>query len=151
MFQRIHRAMKERDMGFTLIELLVVIIIIGILAGIAIPVFFSQRKKAVDKSVISDVTNASLGLESYYSTNNAYPTTKAQATAATNADKIVTSQGNTLVITTDGATGYCISGYDASSNYSVAAAGKVYDSLKGGLQTDGGTCSATYTNTITLP
>ena len=149
MFMRLHRSMKDREMGFTLIELLVVIIIIGILAGIAIPVFFSQRKKAVDKSVVSDVTNASLSLESYYSTNNAYPTSGTQATASTNADKIVVSSGNTLKITTDGATGYCISGTNAASNY--ATAGKVYDSNKGGLQTDGALCSTSYTNTITLP
>jgi type IV pilus assembly protein PilA len=149
MIARLHTSMKDRDGGFTLIELLVVIIIIGILAGIAIPVFFSQRKKAVDKSVVSDVTNASLSLESYYSTNNAYPTTKALATASTNADKIVTSSGNTLTITTDGSTGYCISGTNAASNYSTT--GKVYDSNKGGLQTDGAACSASYTNTITLP
>ena len=149
MIARLHTSMKDRDAGFTLIELLVVIIIIGILAGIAIPVFFSQRKKAVDKSVVSDVTNASLSLESYYSTNNAYPTTKALATATTNADKIVTSTGNTLTITTDGSTGYCISGTNPASNYSTAP--KYYDSNKGGLQSDLGTCSSTYTNSIALP
>jgi type II secretion system protein G len=149
MFARHLNNARRADGGFTLIELLVVIIIIGILAGIAIPVFFSQRKKAVDKSVISDVTNASLSLESYYSTNNAYPTTKALATAVANADKVVTSTGNTLKITTDGSTGYCISGTNTGSNYS--ATGKVYDSGKGGLQTDGGACSVAYTNTVTLP
>ena len=65
MMSRIRRSMADRDQGFTLIELLVVIIIIGILAAIAIPVFLNQRKKAVDASLKSDLHHAALLVETW--------------------------------------------------------------------------------------
>lgn len=60
------------DEGFTLIELLVVIIIIGILAAIAIPVFLNQRDKGYDAAVRSDLHNVGLAEEAYLTDNGVY-------------------------------------------------------------------------------
>jgi len=64
--------MKQNKKGFTLIEILVVVLIIGILAGIALP----QYKKAVLKSRFAAIKNMTRAIydaeQRYYLVHNQY-------------------------------------------------------------------------------
>jgi type IV pilus assembly protein PilA len=116
--------------GFTLVELLAVILIIGILAAVAIPLFLNQRTKGYDSAAKSDLRNLAGFEEIYLSDANAYGTIAAiQALEPT----LSVSTGVTLtVVRFDLTNGYCL-----SAKHSASPTTWYWDSRGGGLQSRG--------------
>ena len=140
MLARIRKDQAEKEGGFTLIELLVVIIIIGILAAIAIPVFLNQRKKGYDASVKSDLRNLATAEETYLTDYNVYTNTPGNTTFKQSAVSNYSSTASSPTVKLDGTnSGYCIVGVAASGNTWI------YDSENGGLQPSSTTtCPSKY-------
>lgn len=112
MISRITKRMQVGgEGGFTLIELLVVIIIIGILAAIAIPMYLSQRTKGYNATAESDLRNAAVAQESWFTDHGEY--TSLLAELESTAGGYRHSATITLVPTASTATEYCMSAKDS--------------------------------------
>ncbi|NEM91198.1 type IV pilin protein [Galbitalea soli] len=57
------------DSGFTLIELLVVVIVIGILAAIAIPIYTGMQTRSKEAGAVTDATNLKIALVAWGTDN----------------------------------------------------------------------------------
>jgi len=60
------RRRLRKESGFTLLEVLIVVVIIGVLAGIALAMFTTQRDKASDADAKSNASGLAAAMKSCY-------------------------------------------------------------------------------------
>jgi type IV pilus assembly protein PilA len=146
---------EKQDGGFSLVELMVVMVIIGLLAAIAIPLFLHQRHKAVDASIQSDLRTVAVEMESYYADKQSYlfttgstaaspsvliapavpgPPAEAEIRVAVSDGNVITAVGLSSATaalaagTWTGAVGFCLTGTNADGS---TATGFTYNKLTG--------------------
>ncbi len=120
--------------GFTLVELLVVIVVIGILAAIAVPVFLSQADKASDASLKSDLTSAAKLLQVSEANGEPLPSeiTAGQSVDLGTAGTFTSNQ--TLAVSGSGET-LCVEGTsDSGTTYSADLENGVRDYTCAGIR-----------------
>jgi type IV pilus assembly protein PilA len=146
----------RKDDGFTLIELLVVMIIIGVLAAIAIPLFLNQRTKGYEATAKSDAQAIATDVASAVidgAPATAVTVAATPASPATSVTQLTTAIGTSTLgskisaydqvkIYVDTAGAYCVSAKNSQGGASWG--------FTGGTSTSGGLAKGTCTSSTVI-
>lgn len=143
MFNYLKELKGNREEGFTLTELIVVIVIIGILAAIAVPMYLNNRKQAIDAQTESNVKSIASTADRFYYDN------PQSLTLEEDIVREMKFNDSTIpkIFANANAQGYCIMAWnEAGSKYVSNTEAATFDSSAGGLGKWSSGCEAGITN-----
>jgi Tfp pilus assembly protein PilE len=125
-------------------ELLVVVVVLGVLAAVAVPLYANHRVKAYDAAAMTDLHHLAQHEETYLATAGRYGSgTELNSPKGT----VKFSPEVTLKVQSfEGTKGYCV-----SAGHERSPTKWYYDSTAGGMQPDGQKCPTTYATEDGMP